>query len=346
MAASIVSLKCPVCGAPFQPDSDRCSYCGSILVLKTDHPRIDPRLLNKAVVDEHIAEYRRTLRTDPHDETAHYGLGVAYFNLGLIEDSVRELTEAARLMPENPNIQVQLAVALREAARRGDTAAKRQVVYRVDTALHLDPNNVEALLLKAEVLIETGNRGAAGEYFRQVNSLDKDKAYDRLVETLTSLADEQEQANEWGALATTWRVIGEVDEGAAKRALTQFLDRNRKHIPSRESDTGRWLIGTFFVGALLVRAVSANSGTGSAWTVLALVAWIVALGAVLFWLPKRPSKAGVFNTSETHDLTQGKYDLDTTRVVAEVVAQRRAKLLREAQARDTARYDAAVKKPQ
>jgi tetratricopeptide (TPR) repeat protein len=121
--AQLVALTCPVCGAPFAPESDRCGYCGSIVVLKTDHSRIDPRLLNKLVIDEHIAEYRKVVRIDANDATAHYGLGVAYFNLGLIDEKVDELTQAARLMPENPNIQSQLAVALREATRRGNPDA-------------------------------------------------------------------------------------------------------------------------------------------------------------------------------------------------------------------------------
>lgn len=98
----ITVLSCPVCGAPFNPNDPRCTYCGSVVVIRTDHPRIDPKLLNKAVVDEHIAKYRRSVRQDANDETAHYGLGVAYFNLGLLDEAAAELTEAARLMPENP----------------------------------------------------------------------------------------------------------------------------------------------------------------------------------------------------------------------------------------------------
>ncbi|MEZ4624085.1 MAG: hypothetical protein R2843_04695 [Thermomicrobiales bacterium] len=33
----------------------------------------------------HIDEYRRRVRSNPFDEEAHYGLGIAYFNLGLLE---------------------------------------------------------------------------------------------------------------------------------------------------------------------------------------------------------------------------------------------------------------------
>jgi tetratricopeptide (TPR) repeat protein len=150
MSVDIVSLQCPVCGAPFAPTDEKCSYCGSILVLRTDHPKINPSTLNRQVVDKHIAEYRQDLRQDPTDSTAHYGLGVAYFNLGLTDDSVRELEEAARSMPENANIQSQLAVVLKQALDEGRPGAAGKLRDRIEYTLRLDPDNYDALLLKAE----------------------------------------------------------------------------------------------------------------------------------------------------------------------------------------------------
>jgi tetratricopeptide (TPR) repeat protein len=150
MSVEIVSLQCPVCGAPFAPTDEKCSYCGSILVLRTDHPKINPSTLNRQVVDKHIAGYRQDLRRDPTDSTAHYGLGVAYFNLGLTDDSVRELEEAARSMPENANIQSQLAVVLKQALDEGRPGAAAKLRDRIEYTLRLDPDNYDALLLKAE----------------------------------------------------------------------------------------------------------------------------------------------------------------------------------------------------
>lgn len=148
---SVLSLNCPVCGAPFSPGSERCGYCGSILVLQTDHPRIDPRSLNRAVVDKHIKEYRDLLRQDTHSVKAHYGLGVAYFNLGLTEAAIDSLEKACRLTPENPHIHTQLAVAWREEARTGDTRAKEEMRDHIQYALRLEPKNVEALILASEM---------------------------------------------------------------------------------------------------------------------------------------------------------------------------------------------------
>lgn len=150
MGVSVVSLACPVCGAPFSVNDEKCGYCGSILVLRTDHPKITPASLNKQVIDERIADFRNDLRRDPHDSAAHYGLGVAYFNLRLTDDAVRELEEAARLMPENPNIQSQLAVALKQAADEKRPGAEDKLRDRIEYTLRLDPSNFDALLLKAE----------------------------------------------------------------------------------------------------------------------------------------------------------------------------------------------------
>jgi len=88
---SVVTLSCPVCGAPLRPESTTCRYCGSTIFISTNHPRINPLSLNKAVIDENIAKFRSSLRRDPNDETAYYGLGVAYFNLGLMEDAIAAL---------------------------------------------------------------------------------------------------------------------------------------------------------------------------------------------------------------------------------------------------------------
>lgn len=150
MSVEIVSLQCPVCGAPFAPNDEKCGYCGSILVLRTDHPKINPATLNRHVIDKRIAEYRQDLKRDHSDTTAHYGLGVAYFNLGLTDDSIRELEDAARLMPENASIQSQLAVVLKEALDEGRPGAAAKLRDRIDYTLRLDPDNFDAMILKAE----------------------------------------------------------------------------------------------------------------------------------------------------------------------------------------------------
>lgn len=173
---SVLSLNCPVCGAPFTPGAQRCGYCGSILVLQTDHPRIDPRALNRAVVDERIAEYRELLREDPHAVKAHYGLGVAYFNLGLTEAAIASLEKACSLTPENPHIHTQLAVAWREEAKTGDERADEEMRDHIQYALRLDHSNVEALILASEAAFADHDIESAVNSSERAWKLEPDRA--------------------------------------------------------------------------------------------------------------------------------------------------------------------------
>jgi hypothetical protein len=181
---SVLSLNCPVCGAPFSPGAERCGYCGSILVLQTDHPRIDPRALNRTVVDKHIAEYRELLRRDPNSVKAHYGLGVAYYNLGLTEAAIDSLDRACSITPENPHIHTQLAVAWREEARTGDARAGEEMRDHIGYALQLDPHNVEALILASEAARADWDLDSAVNYSEQAWSLEPDRARDLHKQTL------------------------------------------------------------------------------------------------------------------------------------------------------------------
>jgi tetratricopeptide (TPR) repeat protein len=154
---SLMVLSCPVCGAPLATDSSRCGYCGSVVVIQTDLPRLESHQLNKAVIHEHIGKYRSAVRQDNNDETAHYGLGLAYFNLGLLEEAGEELAQAARLMPENPHIQVQLAVVYAELAKSGKTGFEDLAWDRLKRVFLLDPKLPGAFLLKADLHLRHGD---------------------------------------------------------------------------------------------------------------------------------------------------------------------------------------------
>ncbi|HEU0116060.1 MAG TPA: hypothetical protein VFQ80_15345 [Thermomicrobiales bacterium] len=186
MPPSIVVLTCPVCAAPIRPESARCDFCGSVVVIQTDHPRLDPHLLNKAMIDQHIAKFRVTVRRDPNDETAHYGLGVAYFNLGLMEDAAEELAQAARLMPENPHIQLQLAIVYAGLAKSGQTDARKAAWTRLDRALLLQPKLVDALLLKADLQLSQDEPLAAVATWRQAETAEPDSVRESIVRFLVA----------------------------------------------------------------------------------------------------------------------------------------------------------------
>ena len=157
MGPIVTALSCPVCSAPLARAADRCDYCGAWVVISVDHPAIDPASIDRGRIDQHIAGFRAALKRDPGDAAAHYGLGIAYFNLGLPHEAADELTEAARLTPERPAIQVMLGVVLADLAAMGDGRAAALAAERALRALVLDRGNVEAHLLQARLAAAAGD---------------------------------------------------------------------------------------------------------------------------------------------------------------------------------------------
>lgn len=205
---ALVALTCPVCGAPFDRLDNRCGYCGVLVVIKSDHHRIDASQLNRSVINEHIQQYRQALRKDQNDEVARYGLGVAYFNIGLKEEALTELTEAARLMPENPFLQAQLGVVLSELGREGRPEYTFRAKERCDRALMLDPVNGDALALRQDLI--------------------KQDLY-------SSATPESREALE-RQLVDTWRRLASSDPERARPLLVAFLRKNTDTL----STLARW----------------------------------------------------------------------------------------------------------
>lgn len=141
---SAIVLSCPVCGAPLQ-SSSHCSYCGSVVVIQTHLPRIDPATIKQEVVREYIHKYRADIRANARNEAAHYGLGIAYYNLGLNKQAIEELAIAAALTPENPSIRMQLVTLYLEIRRK--TSARDEL----RAVLELDPQCLDALSLVFEL---------------------------------------------------------------------------------------------------------------------------------------------------------------------------------------------------
>lgn len=244
--STISVLTCPVCGAPFSPGTDQCGYCGSVVVIQTDHARVDAASLNKSVINEHIARYRQAIRKDRSDATAHYGLGVAYFNLGLLEESSDELLQAVKLMPENANIQTQLAVVLSKRAPNAGPAVLKQSWERLERALLLNPRNVDALMLKAHLLQQQAGSAA----------------------TNSDLINLQQR------MVSTWREIAAIDPERVRTDVTGYVRANQGLVPktnalaqpklpnridAAQSEFGRrpWLLKTIAlsIGALFLAMI-------------------------------------------------------------------------------------------
>ena len=73
------------------------------------------------------------LGTDPDDPVALYNLGMAYSDMGRLDEAKRSLGKLVRLQPDNPNAVVALGVA---QVRSGDRKAAEETLQR---AVDLDP---------------------------------------------------------------------------------------------------------------------------------------------------------------------------------------------------------------
>lgn len=224
--AVLSAMSCPVCGAPITDLSSRCSYCGSIVIIQSNMPRLDARLLNQSVINENIARFRAAVRADVNDETAHYGLGIAYFNLGLINEASDELSQAARLMPENPNIQIQLAITLAELERGGNSEAGMAARDRLKRARLLDPHLLEGYLLDADFMRREGRWEDAVKAWTKAHSIEPDSIRSPIARFLSNYRDIIESAPQFAQKRSSWfanRNHASQANAAAASELQQFL---------------------------------------------------------------------------------------------------------------------------
>lgn len=231
--ASIAVLTCPVCGAPLAPEDKRCSYCGSHVVITSDHGYINPASLNRQVIDQKIGQFRMTLRHDSKDAMAHYGLGLAYFNLQLWEEAADELKTAARLMPENAHIQFQYAVVLIDLAQHGNKKMWAVAQERLDRVLRLKPDYVDALLLKGDLANQTGDITGACSYWTAAYSADPIKSKAQYLAGLILDAEHELTGDKVENAVDTYRQIARLDEDIARDQLKLFLNNHSVLVPPR-----------------------------------------------------------------------------------------------------------------
>ena len=197
-------------------------------------------LLDRAVVLARIEELRARLGREPGDAGARLGLGIASFNLGLLEDAARELGAAADLMPDDARIQTHLAVVLADLGTIGTRGAEREARERVERALRLDPDESEALLLLARLESARSERAEAVETLRRAVVAGRDGVGARVAMLLMAMAAPLAQHGRWLDAAALWREAVAADADAAREPLLAILRDHRQTLlsPPRWS----WLV--------------------------------------------------------------------------------------------------------
>ncbi|MGB3330039.1 MAG: tetratricopeptide repeat protein [Thermomicrobiales bacterium] len=231
----IMALVCPVCGAPLSPGATHCAFCGSAIYIKADAPQLNLENLNQAVIQEHIADFRARIRKDRYDVEAHYGLGMAYYSLGLTDEAIEELTHAAKLMPENADIQTQLAVVLHHAVLAGKKTAEQPMEERLAKALTLDPTNFEANLLRADVLQRRGEFDRALAVLQPVIPKDPVRGNAKRIEIIEAIGAQRSGIGDLPGLQWAIAQIAPFDEARARGLAIQFLRNHQELIPPTQT---------------------------------------------------------------------------------------------------------------
>lgn len=175
--------QCPICDAMWSEGAERCKVCGSVAEIYFEKPLP----LRTEVVEEKILqrlELARTYLID-HDNhgVAHYTLGLAYANLGLLPEGLAELRRATQLLPEKVQIAYEAAAL---AVKQGDTSD--QILQQLDKAIERRHTFKEAHFLNGVVLNRRGISAKAIGAWQRAYILDPNyaparKALEQFVES-------------------------------------------------------------------------------------------------------------------------------------------------------------------
>jgi tetratricopeptide (TPR) repeat protein len=137
-----------------------------------------PVLLASGSVDQAIADLHGRLSAAPNDALAHNLLCRAYFSLGEWDRGITDCEKAVSLAPNNSQYHLWLGRIYGEKAdRAGPFSAAglaRRVVREFETAVHLNPNNIDARADLAEFYVEAPGivGGGRDKAVQQANSLE------------------------------------------------------------------------------------------------------------------------------------------------------------------------------
>lgn len=298
-------VRCPVCGGPRQPGTSRCEYCGSWLLVFPDN---DAAAVDERTVREHAIRFRTAVERNPDDIVALHGLGVAYRNLGLLDDAIRVLARAANKRPEALNIQRALAGTLYDAVRRQPSESRmwRDVRRQADRMIALDPDSVEGWRLRSEVALHSGDDAGLVALAPELAKFDPEGDYRAVAERLQVLGEQWLHDWRWDAAVDAWEALAAIDPTAGRTALVRFLLQNARLVPRSSGNVWRALrqtmalrgafrqsmlaalalgIAVFIIMSVLGVWLFRSAGYTSLFVIGGLVVWpIVTIIAVRAWL--------------------------------------------------------------
>ena len=107
-----------------------------------------PKANSEKAFEKAVAAYKKLIKANDQDHSAHFNLGRAYNKLNEDQDAAKALKEAVELNPEDTEYQTELGAILIKLAQYHDA------IEPLKKALELDPEN-----LRAQELLEDAQAG-------------------------------------------------------------------------------------------------------------------------------------------------------------------------------------------
>lgn len=166
----IQSLGCPNCGAPYNPKTRNCRFCGSVLIV-TSLAETFTHNLDAHQVSVSLDKWRKLLKVDTENAKAHYALGLTYLNSKLRDAALTHLRKAVLLAPEVADTHYNLAITLMDDGNKSINSPEyAEAVKEIDYSNRLAPDFREAQAFRhfilARKLDEVDNQQALAEYIK------------------------------------------------------------------------------------------------------------------------------------------------------------------------------------
>ncbi len=138
---TLVTLRCPACGAPLQANEKKCAYCGSVVLIGQPAELALPAV---AQAQNLAGQMRERLALNPYDGDAYYQLGLATFTLGRYDQAENAFEQAQRYLPGSAVVHYFKGLAMllsKEDDILGIADFRLHAIEReLETARELDPH--------------------------------------------------------------------------------------------------------------------------------------------------------------------------------------------------------------
>lgn len=231
--ASVKILRCKNCMFPLPEGTMTCPKCK--VVNKLQQSEVNPLHLPKDVTEDYIRHFKEQTHANPKDTNALFGMGLVYMGLKNYELAQKNLEEAVKLSPLEPDIYYYFALSLFEG----------------HNPKHINPNTADRI---EEWLHTASNRQEKRKYLvllmvlRQCHYVDnglqvKGEAPIELMEKIRKITPEADDVSEilehvqiTNKQAKEW--LKEIQSGERKKESDE--ERENRYYSSRYEYSGPW----------------------------------------------------------------------------------------------------------